>query len=171
MKKQHHATIQTNKWPIRVILYHEEVPHTVANFIALSNNKFYDGLSFHRVIDDFMIQAWCPHWDGTGWPWYHFPDEFHPSLKHSWPGVLSMANSWPNTNGSQFFITHIETPRLDARHSVFGKIVDETDLIVVNSIVQWDTIETIEIHDIPKLPEQAEKFMEEINQFLQSRTN
>ena len=82
-----------------------------------------------------------------------------------------MANSWPNTNGSQFFITHIETPRLDARHSVFGKIVDETDLEIVNNIVQWDTIETIEIHDIPKLPEQAEKFMEEINQFLQSRTN
>lgn len=118
-----------------------------------------------------MIQTWCPVWDWTGWPGYRFPDEFHPLLKHSWPGVLSMANSWPNTNGSQFFITHVETPRLDARHAVFGKIVDESDLEIVNNIVQWDTIESIEIHDIPKLPEEAEKFMEEIEQFLATRKN
>ena len=116
-----------------------------------------------------MIQWGCPQWTGTGWPGYQFGDEFHPELRHSTPGILSMANSGPGTNGSQFFITHIETPWLDGRHTVFGKVVDEADQAVVNSIVQWDIITTIEIHELPAFPENAQSFMNEIEKFIQSQ--
>ena len=165
----HNATIHTSKWPIRLVLHVDKTPHTVWNFVTLAKNGYYDNLLFHRVIEDFMIQWGCPQWTGTGWPGYQFGDEFHPELRHSTPGILSMANSGPGTNGSQFFITHIETPWLDGRHTVFGKVVDEADQAVVNSIVQWDVITTIEIHTLPEFPENAQNFMNEIEKFIQSQ--
>ena len=118
------ATFNTSKGDIRIQLFEKLVPNTVANFVKLIEDGFYNGLKFHRVIPDFMIQGGCPLGNGTGGPGYQFADEFHPELKHDGPGVLSMANSGPNTNGSQFFITHVETPWLDGKHSVFGKVLD-----------------------------------------------
>lgn len=165
----HHATIHTTKWPIRLVLHADKTPHTVGNFVTLAKNGYYDNLLFHRVIEDFMVQAGCPQGTGTGGPGYQFGDEFHPELRHSTPWVLSMANSGPGTNGSQFFITHIETPWLDGKHTVFGKVVDENDQAVVNSIVQWDTITSIEIHELPAFPENAQAFMDEIEKFLKSQ--
>lgn len=162
----HHATIYTNKWDIRVVLHADKVPHTVANFATLARNKFYDNLTRHRVIDDFMIQWWCPQWTWTWWPGYQFGDEFHPELSHSGPWILSMANSWPSTNWSQFFITHVETPWLDNRHSVFWNVLDETDQEVVNRIKQWDQIIAIEIHELPELPDTAKQFANSIDEFL-----
>ncbi len=116
------ATIVTNRGTIRAKLYADKAPKTVANFEKLAAKGFYDGLKFHRVIADFMIQTGCPKGTGTGGPGYKFNDEFHKDLKHAGPGVLSMANSGPNTNGSQFFITHVATPWLDGKHSVFGQV-------------------------------------------------
>lgn len=158
-----HATLHTSKGPINLELHLEQTPYTVANFVTLARNGFYDGLSFHRVIDDFMIQWGCPEGTGTGGPGYRFGDEFHPELRHSWPGILSMANSWPNTNGSQFFITHVATDWLDGKHTVFGRIMDEADLEVVNMIRQWDLIDRVEIHQV-ELPEQVAEFVAAINQ-------
>ncbi|MCH2594974.1 MAG: peptidylprolyl isomerase [Pirellulales bacterium] len=140
------ATLTTNKGDIRLELFDDKTPKTVANFEKLANDGFYDGLSFHRVIDDFMIQGGCPEGTGTGGPGYQFEDEFHPDLKHDSPGVLSMANAGPNTNGSQFFITHVPTPWLDGKHSVFGKVLDDGQE-VVNAIVQGDTLEKVVIAD------------------------
>ncbi len=137
------ATITTSRGTIRLQLFEEQVPKTVGNFEKLAKDGFYDGLTFHRVIPDFMIQTGCPQGTGTGGPGYQFDDEFHPDLKHDGPGVLSMANAGPNTNGSQFFITHVETPWLDNKHSVFGRVLEGQD--VVNSIQQGDTIEKVEI--------------------------
>ena len=140
------ATMTTNKGDIRLELFADKTPKTVANFEKLAADGFYDGLSFHRVIDDFMVQGGCPQGTGSGGPGYQFEDEFDPSLKHDEPGVLSMANAGPNTNGSQFFITHVPTPWLDGKHSVFGKVLgDGQD--VVNSIVQGDKIEKLVITD------------------------
>jgi len=130
------ATIETNKGTIRVRLEDSKVPKTVENFEKLAKQGFYDGLKFHRVIADFMIQTGCPQGTGTGGPGYKFGDEFHKELKHNGPGVLSMANSGPNTNGSQFFITHVATPWLDGKHSVFGRVLEGQD--VVDSIAQGD---------------------------------
>src|SRR5688572_13499519 len=113
------ATITTKHGDIRIKLHDDKAPKTVANFEKLVKQGFYDGLTFHRVIKDFMIQGGCPEGTGTGGPGYKFADEFHKELKHSGPGVLSMANSGPNTNGSQFFITHVETSWLDNKHSIF----------------------------------------------------
>ena len=138
------ATFTTNKGDIRVELHSDKTPKTVANFEKLVNKGFYNGLKFHRVIEDFMIQGGCPLGTGTGDPGYKFADEFHPELKHDAPGVLSMANSGPNTNGSQFFITHVPTPWLDGKHSVFGKVIGEGQK-VVDKIRQGDKIEKIEI--------------------------
>ena len=140
------ATMTTNKGEIRLELFDDKTPKTVANFEKLAGAGFYDGLTFHRVIDDFMIQGGCPQGTGTGGPGYQFEDEFHPELKHDSPGILSMANSGPNTNGSQFFITHVETPWLDGKHSVFGKVLGDGQS-VVNAIVQGDKIETLVIAD------------------------
>ena len=137
------STIETNKGTIRVELHADKVPKTVANFEKLVGDGFYDGLKFHRVIGDFMIQTGCPKGTGTGDAGYKFDDEFHADLKHDGPGVLSMANSGPNTNGSQFFITHVATPHLDNKHSVFGRVIDGQD--VVNSVAQGDKMEKVTV--------------------------
>ncbi len=139
------ATIETNRGTIRIQLHEDKVPNTVANFVKLANRSFYDGLKFHRVIADFMIQGGCPEGTGRGGPGYRFDDEFDPTLKHDGPGVLSMANAGPNTNGSQFFITHVATPHLDGKHSVFGRVIEGMD--VVNSIQQGDVMESVTISD------------------------
>ncbi len=139
------ATFDTERGTIRVQLHDDLTPKTVANFVKLTEDKFYDGLTFHRVIPDFMVQAGCPQGTGTGGPGYKFEDEFHPDLTHDAPGVLSMANAGPNTNGSQFFITHVETPWLDNKHSVFGRVIEGQD--VVDSIQQGDKINKITISD------------------------
>ena len=139
------ATITTNKGAIRCELHDDKTPRTVANFEKLVGEGFYNGLKFHRVLADFMVQTGCPQGTGTGGPGYQFEDEFHSDLKHDGPGILSMANSGPNTNGSQFFITHVETPWLDGKHSVFGRVIDGQD--IVNSIAQGDVMEKIEISE------------------------
>jgi|TARA_B100000809_G_C15000954_1_gene481542 peptidyl-prolyl cis-trans isomerase B (cyclophilin B) len=139
------ATIETNKGTIRIQLHDDKVPKTVENFEKLAGDGFYDGLKFHRVIDDFMVQTGCPQGTGTGDAGYKFEDEFHPELTHDGPGVLSMANAGPNTNGSQFFITHIKTAHLDGKHSVFGKVFEGQD--VVNQIAQGDEMQKVTIAD------------------------
>jgi len=149
-----YAKFNTAKGAILVKLEHELTPGTVGNFVALAEGnmenkvkpqgtKFYDGLKFHRVIPDFMVQGGCPQGTGTGDPGYKFDDEFHPSLKHDRPGILAMANSGPGTNGSQFYITHVPTSWLDGKHTVFGHVVEGQD--VVDAIGQGDVLETIEI--------------------------
>ena len=144
------AEIKTNKGIINLELFKDKAPLTVANFANLANRGYYDNLSFHRVIEDFMIQTGCPLGTGTGGPGYEFKDEFHPELKHDKSGILSMANAGPGTNGSQFFITHLPTPWLDNNHTVFGTISDEESQVVVNTISQGDTIESIKIEgDLP----------------------
>jgi len=137
------ATFHTNRGPIRLNLHDDKTPVTVANFVNLAKRGYYDGLSFHRVIADFMVQGGCPEGSGRGGPGYKFQDEFNTSLRHDKPGVLSMANAGPGTNGSQFFITHGATPWLDGKHSVFGAVADETDQKVVDAIRQDDTIEKV----------------------------
>ncbi len=149
-----YAKFITNKGDILVNLEYKKTPGTVGNFVALAEGNlensvksqgtpYYDGLKFHRVIPDFMIQGGCPQGTGTGDPGYKFEDEFHQDLRHDTPGILSMANSGPGSNGSQFFITHIATPWLDNKHTVFGNVVEGQD--VVDAIVQGDLIEKLEI--------------------------
>ena len=149
-----YAKFNTAKGSILVKLTHDLTPGTVGNFVALAEGnmenkikpqgvKFYDGLKFHRVIPDFMIQGGCPLGTGTGDPGYKFDDEFHQDLRHDAPGVLSMANSGPGSNGSQFFITHIATPWLDNKHTVFGNVIEGQD--VVDAIAQGDVLESVEI--------------------------
>lgn len=137
------ATIETNRGTIRIQLHADKAPKTVANFEKLAAKGFFNGLKFHRVIANFMIQGGCPLGTGTGGPGYSFADEFHPQLKHDGPGVLSMANSGPNTNGSQFFITHVATPWLDGKHSVFGRVIAGQD--VVNKIKQGDVMQEVSV--------------------------
>jgi peptidyl-prolyl cis-trans isomerase B (cyclophilin B) len=139
------ATISTVHGDIVLQLRDELTPNTVANFVKLAKEGFYDGLTFHRVIPDFMIQAGCPLGNGTGGPGYKFADEFDPSLRHDAPGVLSMANAGPGTNGSQFFITHVATPWLDNKHSVFGKVISGQD--VVDTVQGGDIMQSITISD------------------------
>ena len=139
------ATIETDKGTIRLQLHDDKVPKTCANFEKLAGDGFYDGLTFHRVLDNFMVQTGCPHGTGTGDAGYKFDDEFHDELKHTGPGILSMANAGPNTNGSQFFITHVATPWLDGKHAVFGAVLDGQD--VANSIRQGDKMVKITISE------------------------
>jgi len=136
------ANFDTDRGPIRVELAADKAPLTVANFVNLAKRGFYNGLSFHRVINDFMIQGGCPQGTGTGGPGYKFEDEARNGLGHE-RGVLSMANAGPNTNGSQFFITHVSTPWLDGKHTVFGKVLDGLD--VVDKVKQGDRINSISI--------------------------
>jgi peptidyl-prolyl cis-trans isomerase B (cyclophilin B) len=143
------ATIKTDKGDIHVKLHADKTPLTVANFVNLAQKGFYDNLKFHRVIEDFMIQGGCPKGNGTGGPGYKFKDEFVKELCHDKPGILSMANSGPSTNGSQFFITHVPTPWLDRHHTVFGEVMGDEDMKVVNSIVQGDHIDAIVIQGDP----------------------
>jgi len=143
--KTYYTAIKTNKGAMRLKLYADKVPNTVNNFVFLAREGFYDGVTFHRVIKDFMVQAGDPTGTGRGGPGYRFPDEFHPDLRHDGPGVLSMANAGPNTNGSQFFITHVATPWLDGKHAVFGQLIDGFDALY--AIEQGDMIETIEIKE------------------------
>ena len=153
-----YAIFNTSKGKIKVDLEFKKTPGTVGNFVALAEgnlensarpqgNPYYDGLKFHRVIPDFMIQGGCPQGTGTGNPGYQFDDEIHPDLKHDRPGVLSMANAGPGTNGSQFFITHVPTPWLDNKHTVFGSVIEGQD--VVDAVAQGDTmdIEIIRVGD------------------------
>jgi len=137
--------MHTNKGDINLTLFATKTPKTVTNFLELARNGYYDGLSFHRVIPNFMIQGGCPDGRGTGGPGYKFGDEFSPELRHDGPGVLSMANAGPGTNGSQFFITHIATDWLDGKHTVFGKVVSDTDQQVVDAIRMGDEILSIEV--------------------------
>ena len=139
------ATIKTERGEIRLQLFDDKTPKTVANFEKLVGQGYYNGLKFHRVIADFMVQAGCPRGDGTGGPGYEFEDEFHPELKHDGPGVLSMANAGPNTNGSQFFITHKETSWLNGKHSVFGRVVEGQD--VVDAVQQGDEMLEVTVSD------------------------
>ena len=159
-----YAKFNTAKGSILVKLTHDLTPGTVGNFVALAEgnlenkvkpqgNKYYDGLKFHRVIPDFMIQGGCPQGTGTGDPGYKFDDEFHPSLKHDKPGVLAMANAGPGTNGSQFYITHVPTPWLDGKHTVFGHVIEGQD--VVDAVAQGDVLETLEII---RVGEEAQKW-------------
>ena len=159
-----YAKFNTSKGVILVKLTYDKTPGTVGNFVGLAegnleNNEkpqgkpYYDGLAFHRVIADFMIQGGCPQGKGTGGPGYQFDDEFHPDLRHDAPGVLSMANAGPGSNGSQFFITHVATPWLDNKHTVFGNVIEGQD--VVDAIQQGDKIETLEIL---RVVEEAQKW-------------
>ncbi len=136
------ATFDTDRGPIKVELAADKAPLTVANFVNLARRGFYDGLNFHRVIPDFMVQGGCPNGTGTGGPGYRFEDEIVPTLRHG-RGVLSMANAGPGTNGSQFFITHVSTPWLDGKHTVFGKVVEGLD--VVDAVRQGDAIKSVRI--------------------------
>ena len=164
------ATIKTNKGDISLKLFDDLAPVTVANFVNLAQRGFYDGLKFHRVIADFMIQGGCPLGTGTGGPGYKFQDEFVSELKHDKPGILSMANAGPNTNGSQFFITHVPTPWLDGKHSVFGEVVAAKDQEVVNAIQQNDVIEKVSIEgDTEALFAKTKKYLDTWNKALESR--
>jgi len=137
------ATIETEKGTITLELFAAQTPKTCANFEKLALEGFYDGLTFHRVIADFMIQGGCPKGTGTGGPGYTFEDEFHKDLKHSGPGILSMANAGPNTNGSQFFITHVPCPWLNGKHTVFGRVLEGQE--VVDSIEQGDVMKKVTV--------------------------
>lgn len=128
--KKYSATLKTEKGDIVVELFADKVPVTVNNFVFLARQGFYDGTMFHRVITDFMAQGGDPTGTGSGGPGYRFQDEFHPNLKHDKPGILSMANAGPGTNGSQFFLTHVPTPWLDNKHSVFGQVTTGMDVLL-----------------------------------------
>jgi peptidyl-prolyl cis-trans isomerase B (cyclophilin B) len=161
------ATMKTSKGDISLNLFDDQAPITVANFVNLAKKGFFNGLKFHRVIKEFMIQGGCPLGTGTGGPGYKFQDEFVRELKHDKPGILSMANAGPNTNGSQFFITHVPTPWLDGKHTVFGEVVTSKDQDVVNSIQQNDLIESVVIDDdTTELFAKTKKFLDEWNKIL-----
>jgi len=164
------ALIQTDKGLIRLRLFGDRVPVTVGNFVNLALRGYYDGLVFHRVIADFMIQGGCPYGTGTGGPGYRFDDEFLPDLKHDRPGILAMANAGPGTNGSQFFITHVPTPWLDQHHTVFGVVDSPADQDVVNRIVQGDRILQVTIEgDYTSLFEGIKADLADWNRILDQR--
>jgi peptidyl-prolyl cis-trans isomerase B (cyclophilin B) len=167
MSQDLQAHIVTGRGTIHLQLFAEQTPLTVANFVNLALRKYYDGLSFHRVIPDFMIQGGCPLGTGTGGPGYRFEDEIVPGLKHDRPGVLSMANAGPGTNGSQFFITHVATPWLDGKHTVFGRVLGAEDQTVVDAIRTGEKIGSITIRgDHKALFEKLHARIERWNQTL-----
>jgi len=141
--KDVNAIVHTSKGDIKLRLFGSKAPATVANFVNLAKRGYYDGLTFHRVIPDFMIQGGCPLGTGTGGPGDRFEDECTPELRHDAPGKLSMANAGPGTNGSQFFITHVATPWLDGKHTVFGEVLDTDDQAVVDAIAVGDLLTSI----------------------------
>ncbi len=160
--------VKTDKGDIEGVLYPSKAPVTVANFLNLAKRGYYDGLKFHRVIPDFMIQGGDPTGTGSGGPGYRFEDECTPELKHDKPGIFSMANAGPGTNGSQFFITHVPTPWLDGKHTVFGSVTKGQDM--VNAVAQGDTIKSIEILDpTDDLFAAQSKRLEEWNAILDKR--
>jgi peptidyl-prolyl cis-trans isomerase B (cyclophilin B) len=164
------AVIETEKGKIHLRLFADKTPITVGNFVNLTQRGYYNNLKFHRVIPDFMIQGGCPAGDGRGGPGYKFQDEFVKELRHSKPGILSMANSGPQTNGSQFFITHVATPWLDGKHTVFGEVEGDADQQVVNSIVQGDKIISIVIEsDTTELLEGIRPDIDKWNKILNQR--
>jgi cyclophilin family peptidyl-prolyl cis-trans isomerase len=130
LARQYQARLHTDVGDMLIELYADKAPRTVNNFVFLAREGYYDAVTFHRVIAKFMVQGGDPTGTGTGGPGYTFADEFHPSLRHDGPGVLSMANAGPNTNGSQFFITHVPTPWLDDKHSVFGRVIEGQDVLM-----------------------------------------
>ncbi len=161
------AVFDTTKGTLRIDLFGDQVPFTVANFVNLAQRGYFNGLKFHRVIPDFMVQGGCPLGTGTGGPVYKFEDEFDVTLRHERPGILSMANAGPNTNGSQFFITHVPTDWLDKKHSVFGAVVGDDDQAVVNGITQGDSITTVTIEgDTAELMAKAKDKVDAWNQIL-----
>jgi len=155
------AEMNTSKGVIHLRLYPQQAPVTVANFVNLARRGFYDGLNFHRVIDNFMIQGGCPLGTGTGGPGYRFEDECSLERKHDAPGKLSMANAGPSTNGSQFFITHVETPWLDGKHTVFGSVISDEDQDVVNAVEVGDSIISVTVEGGDELlAQQADRIAE-----------
>jgi peptidyl-prolyl cis-trans isomerase B (cyclophilin B) len=164
------AHIATTRGTIKINLFPDQTPVTVANFVNLARRKYYDGLSFHRVIADFMIQGGCPEGSGRGGPGYRFGDECRTDLRHDGPGVLSMANAGPGTNGSQFFITHGATPWLDGKHTVFGKIVGAADQAIVDAVRQGDKIDSITIEgDYSALFDKVRAQLDQWNAVLDKR--
>jgi len=167
MKNKLIAVIETDKGAIRLRLFDDEAPVTVGNFVNLARRGYYNNLKFHRVIADFMIQGGCPAGDGRGGPGYRFQDEFVKELKHNKPGILSMANAGPGTNGSQFFITHVPTPWLDGKHTVFGEVVGDADQKIVNAIVQSDKIKSVTIEgDVSELMQSIKTMIDKWNTTL-----
>jgi peptidyl-prolyl cis-trans isomerase B (cyclophilin B) len=170
MKNKLTAVIETDKGTIRLRLFADKTPITVGNFVNLARRGYYNNLKFHRVIADFMIQGGCPDGDGRGGPGYRFQDEFVKELRHSKPGILSMANAGPQTNGSQFFITHVATPWLDGKHTVFGEVMSDVDQDVVNQIDQGDKIRSIIIEgDIAELMESIQPTIDKWNAVLDAK--
>ena len=164
------AVMKTNKGDINLNLFNDKAPLTVGNFVNLVQRKYYDGLKFHRVISDFMVQGGCPSGTGTGGPGYQFEDECTTDLKHDKPGILSMANAGPGTNGSQFFITHIATPWLDMKHTVFGEVISESDQAVINSIAQGDVIESVTVEgDISGFPAEVQDKLKQWDKILDDK--
>jgi peptidyl-prolyl cis-trans isomerase B (cyclophilin B) len=171
MKNDLKAVIETNKGTINLKLFAEQTPVTVGNFVNLARRGYYNNLKFHRVIPNFMIQGGCPAGDGRGGPGYTFQDEFVKELRHSKPGIFSMANSGPQTNGSQFFITHVATPWLDGKHTVFGEVVSEADQSIVNKIAQGDKIISVTIEgDVAELMEKIKPVVEKWNAILDANS-
>ncbi|NMM28964.1 MAG: peptidylprolyl isomerase [Glaciimonas sp.] len=164
------AIMETSKGTINITLFADQTPVTVASFVNLASRGYYDGLKFHRVIDNFMIQGGCPQGSGMGGPGYDFEDEFSKELRHDKAGILSMANSGPASNGSQFFITHGPTPHLDGKHTVFGVVVGSEDQKVVNSIAKDDIIKKVTIEgDASALLKQVEEKLTKWNQVIDKR--
>ncbi|WP_025917088.1 peptidylprolyl isomerase [Herminiimonas sp. CN] len=164
------AIMETSKGTINLNLFADQTPVTVASFVNLANRGYYDGLKFHRVIANFMIQGGCPQGSGMGGPGYDFEDEFCRELRHDKAGILSMANSGPASNGSQFFITHGPTPHLDGKHTVFGAVVGSADQKVVDSIAKDDIIQKITIEgDASELMKKVEEKLTRWNQVIDKR--
>jgi peptidyl-prolyl cis-trans isomerase B (cyclophilin B) len=170
MKNKITAIIETDKGTIHLQLFADQAPLTVGNFVNLARRGYYNNLKFHRVIPDFMIQGGCPDGDGRGGPGYKFQDEFVSELRHSKPGIFSMANAGPQTNGSQFFITHVATPWLDGKHTVFGEVASEADQTVINQITQGDKIRSILIEgDISGLMASIKPMVDKWNTTLDAK--